>query len=127
MLDITKTIEDFNYNGYFLDKDDLIDLLSNKGFNDFSEIIDFLNDDDNNYISDLISEYSDSKVDIYYYDLRKWSVENYGYIEDAVDEFGTGDKFDFHKAIQMGQYLAYSQEFYEMVSEFKDYIEELDS
>lgn len=120
MLRMNKIVDKFEYTGEFLDKTDLQDLLSNQKFGDFQELVDWLEDD----ASDIISELADSKVDIYYYDLRKWSVDNYNYIEDAISEFGVDTKNpDFHKMIQMGQYLAYSNEFYALASEFKDYIE----
>ena len=120
MLRMNKIVDKFEYTGEFLDKTDLQDLLSNQKFEDFQELVDWLEDD----ASDRISELADSKVDIYYYDLRKWSVDNYNYIEDAISEFGVDTKNpDFHKMIQMGQYLAYSNEFYALVYEFKDYIE----
>ena len=120
MLRMNKIVDNFEYTGEFLDKTDLQDLLSDQKFGDFQELIDWLEDDS----SDIIIELSDSKVDIYYYDLRKWSVDNYNYIEDAIAEFGVDEKnTDYHKMIQMGQYLAYSNEFYTLVQEFKDYIE----
>lgn len=120
MLRINKIVDKFEYTGEFLDKTDLQDLISNQKFGDFQELVDWLEDD----ASDMISELADSKVDIYYYDLRKWSVDNYNYIEDAISEFGVDtENPDFHKMIQSGQYLAYSNEFYALVSEFKDYIE----
>ena len=120
MLRMNKIVDKFEYTGEFLDKTDLQDLLSNQKFGDFQELIDWLED----YASDTISELADSKVDIYYYDLRKWSVDNYNYIEDAISEFGVDtENPDFHKMIQSGQYCAYSNEFYTLVSEFKDYIE----
>ena len=120
MLRMNKIIDKFEYTGEFLDKTDLQDLLSGQKFGDLQELIDWLEDDS----SDMVSELSDSKVDIYYYDLRKWSVDNYNYIEDAIAEFGVDEKNpDYHKMIQMGQYYAYSNEFYTLVSEFKEYIE----
>lgn len=120
MLRMNKIVDKFEYTGEFLDKTDLQDLLSNQEFGDFQELVDWLEDD----VSDTISELADSKVDIYNYDLRKWSVDNYNYIEDAISEFGVDTKNpNFHKMIQSGQYLAYSNEFYALVSEFKDYIE----
>ena len=121
MLRMNKIVDKFEYTGEFLDKTDLQDLLSNQKFEDFQELIDWLEDD----ASDTISELADSKVDIYYYELRKWSVDNYSYIEDAIQEFGVDTKNpDFHKMIQSGQYLAYSNEFYTLASKFKDYIED---
>ena len=46
----------------------------------------------------------DSAIDIYYYDLRKWAVDNYDEIEEAMEEGLTVDVTDFHKLIQIGQY-----------------------
>lgn len=120
MLRMNKIINKFEYTGEFLDKTDLQDLLSNQEFGDFQELVDWLEDD----ASGTISELAESKVDIYYYDLRKWSVDNYNYIEDAISEFGVDTKNpDFHALISQGQYYAYSNEFYTLVQEFKDYIE----
>lgn len=123
-FNINTIVENFEYNGYFLDKSDLNDLLNNHDFNDFDELLSYLNDEDGNYITDSLNELSDSKVDCYYHSLRTWAVDNYGYIEDAVNEYGMKE-FDFHKSIQLGQYKAYSDEFYTLISEFKDYVEEL--
>ena len=120
MLRMNKIVDKFEYTGEFLDKTDLQDLLSSQKFGDFQELIDWLEDDS----SDMVSELADSKVDIYYYDLRKWSVDNYNYIEDAISEFGIDEKNpDYHALISQGQYYAYSNEFYILVQEFKDYIE----
>jgi hypothetical protein len=65
-----------------------------------------------------INEIIDSNITIYYYDLRKWSVENYDYIEQAIDE-GLVDMehFDFHKAIQAGQYLLGQELAFEIIEE----------
>lgn len=125
MLRLETITNGFEYTGEFLSKDDLIDLLNYNGgkFEDFIYLIDYLNGEDNNYISDSIASLSDSKVDIYYHDLRKWAVDNYSYIEEAMNEYGTPEKFDFHNCIAMGQYYAYSNEFYTLVNEFKEYIE----
>jgi hypothetical protein len=46
----------------------------------------------------------DRAIDIYYYDLRKWAVDNYDEIEEAMEEGLTADITDFHKLIQIGQY-----------------------
>ena len=120
MLRMNKIIDKFEYTGEFLDKTDLQDLISNQKFGDFQELVDWLEDD----ASAMISELAGSKVYIYNYNLRKWSVDNYKYIEDAISEFEVDtENPDFHKMIQSGQYLAYSNEFYTLVSEFKDYIE----
>lgn len=125
MLRVKKLIKDFDYKGEFLNSSNLEDLFYGMEFSNFEEMFDYITGDDCNYISDKISELSDSMIDIYYYDLRKWSVENYDYIEQAIEEFGVDTKNpDFHKMIQMGQYVAYSSEFYAMIIEFKKYLEE---
>lgn len=125
MLRLKTITKGFEYTGEFLDKNDLMDLLNYNGgtFEDFNYLIDYLEENDNNYIGDNISSLSDSKVDIYYHSLREWAVDNYSYIEDAMDEYGTPDKFDFHNCIAQGQYYAYNNEFYVLISEFKEYIE----
>ena len=76
-------------------------------------MIDFLEYgiNDNGAICELIDDYKD----IYYYDLRLWAVDNYKYIEDALEEFGTSK--DYHRDIQMGQYLYYSEEIYNCIDE----------
>ena len=126
-FNINEIVKGFDYTGEFLDKSDLSDLLSNYDFNNKDELLSYLNDEDGNYIGDNITSLADSKIDICNYDLRKWSVDNYNYIEDAISEFGINtDKPDFHQMIQRGQYYAYSNEFYSLVDEFKDYIETLD-
>ena len=119
---INNVLKGFEYKGEFLDKNDLVDLLEFKGdnFENLEDLRDYFNDDD---MLDYITELSDSKVDIYNYNLRQWSVDNYNYIEDAVEEFGLDPKnFDFHKLIMMGQYYAYSQEFYTLRDEFASYL-----
>ena len=126
-FDINEIIKGFEYHGEFLDKSDLMDLIANYNFNNKDDLISFLDDEDGNYISDTLSELSDSKIDCYYYNLRQWAVDNYHYIEDAISEFGVNtDKPDFHQLIQQGQYYAFNNEFYTLVSEFKDYIETLE-
>jgi len=119
-------VSNFEYNGNFLDKSDLSCLLDGYDFESLDELIAYLDDEDGNYIGDKISELADSKVDCYYYILREWSVNNYEYIEEAIDEFGAPNPFDFHKAIQIGQYKAYSDEFYALKQEFKEFVEGLD-
>lgn len=126
-FNINEIVKGFEYSGEFLDKSDLSDLLNNYNFNNKYKILSFLNDEDGNYIGDTITELADSKIDFSNHDLRLWAVDNYNYIEDAIAEFGINtDKPDFHQMIQQGQYYAYSNEFYSLVNEFKDYIESLD-
>ena len=64
--------------------------------------------DSSSYICDIISEYADQRVDIYTSDLLEWAKDNYTYIENAIDEFGTpteNGKSDFARMIMQGQYL----------------------
>ena len=66
-------------------------------------------------------------IDIYYYDLRKWSVDNYSYVEDAIEEGLCEGESDFHKLIQAGQYLYYREQANELIEEiFKEYEPEED-
>jgi hypothetical protein len=126
-------LKGFEYRGDFLDKADLMDLLDfeidTKNFDEDFErfdganwglMINFLQDGADDAINDL----SDSKVDIYNHDLRVWAVDNYDYIEEAVEEYGFDYKtFDFHKLIQLGQFYAYNMEFYTLKNLFLDYLE----
>lgn len=89
-------------------------------------------DYDSGYVCDVISEIADNNIDIYYNDLFEWLKDNYGYIEEALAEFGTPTNYnghvDFIKIIQQGQYLAYEQELYENLKDILkffvfDYIE----
>lgn len=62
------------------------------------------------YIDDLVNEFCDSSIDIYYSDLDKWAAGNSGYIDDAVREgFVDVTHFDYYKAIQSGQFLAFRE------------------
>jgi hypothetical protein len=64
----------------------------------------------------------DSSIDIYYYDLRKWAVDNYDWIDEAIDEGLCEGVTDFHKLIQCGQWLALNNEAREIVEElFNEY------
>ena len=73
-------------------------------------------DYDNGYICDIITEIADNHIDIYTVDLLNWCKDNYTYIEEALDEFGTpknsNGNADFLKIIQQGQYLAFEQDLY---------------
>jgi hypothetical protein len=81
--------------------------------------------DDSNYIGDSVSEYVDSLIDIYNYDLRKWAVDNYDYVEQAVSEgLVNTENFDFHGAIQTGQYLYHQEKIYDDIELLKEHIKE---
>lgn len=58
----------------------------------------------------------DGKIDIYYYDLRRWAVDNYESIESAMEEGLCEGEKDFHKLIQAGQYYFYNQQMNEEVA-----------
>ena len=75
----------------------------------------------NLYICDTISEIADSDVDVYYGNLLDWvknDRESVDYIEEAVQEFGQPEKFDFYKLIQQGQYLKNERQIYNNLEEF---------
>lgn len=108
-----------------MEKIKVIELLGEikKGNESLSVDIDsFVDYSESDYICDIISELSDSNIDIYNSDLLEWAKGNYSYIEDAIDEFGNATdregKTDFIRTIQQGQYLAYSQEIYENLSDY---------
>jgi hypothetical protein len=87
-------------------KDEILDLLNNSVekneiFNDEHELYEHL--DYNGGVHEII----DSNIDVYNYDLRKWSVDNYEWIEWAMEEWGfSAGGTDFHKLIQCGQFMA---------------------
>ena len=109
----------------FIDKDDVLNLIEEK-FDDDDKILllksigrfeqahdlyEFLDYDGR------LHELIDSSIDIWNYDLRKWSVDNYEYIEIALEEGLLEGVTDFHKLIQMGQCVAAQNEMYEVVQE----------
>ncbi len=67
----------------------------------------------------------DSNIDIYNYDLRKWSVDNYDYVSQAIEEGLTEGVTDFHKLIQSGQYCYYSEVANEALEEIANAINEV--
>jgi len=69
-----------------------------------------------------VHEIIDSHIDIYNYDLRQWAVDNYNFIEDAMDEGLAEGVTDFHKLIQCGQYVALTQDAWQYMEElFNEY------
>ena len=64
-------------------------------------------------------EIAEGFVDIYYYNIRQWAVDNYDWVETAIQE-GLVDmeNFDFHNAIQAGQQLM-------LEDEARDFVEEI--
>ena len=59
--------------------------------------------------SGILHEIIDSHTDVYHYDLRVWAVENWKYIEEALEEGICEGVNDYHKMIQAGQYIALSE------------------
>lgn len=97
-------------------KQEVLDLIKQKNvdindWDDAHELYEALDYDGS------LHELIDSSIDIYYYDLRKWSVENYSYIEDAIEEGLCEGVSDFHKLIQVGQYMYYSEQMREVIEE----------
>ena len=71
----------------------------------------------------FISELADSRVDIYCYDIRKWAVDNWSHVQDAMDEGLTEGVNDYHKLIQIGQFYKIEQDLrddlYNLIEEIK--------
>jgi hypothetical protein len=65
-----------------------------------------------------LHELIDGNIDIYNHDLREWAVDNYGYVEEAMSEglVDTRD-YDYHRAIQSGQYVSLREEANQAVEE----------
>lgn len=64
-----------------------------------------------------LHELIDNMIDVYNYDLRKWSVDNYQYVEDAIEEGLCEGVTDFHALIQAGQYMYYREQANEAIEE----------
>ncbi len=106
---------------------DLVEILENKlGDYDLTEIQEMTNHD---VIEKLdydgrLHEVIDGAIDIYYYDLRKWAVDNWNYVDDAMDEGLTEGVEDYHKLIQIGQYIYHREICYQELEELIDIIQE---
>ena len=64
-----------------------------------------------------IHEIVDGQIDIYYYDLRKWAVDNWEYVEEANEQGIGTNGIDYHKDIQAGQYLKFEKMAVEIIEE----------
>ena len=102
-------------------KTDLLDLLKNNVVTD--EILEDAHDLYEHLDYDGgIHEIIDSHIDIYYYDLRKWAVDNYEWIEWAMEEGFCEGVTDFHKLIQCGQFMALQDKSHKIIQYlFKEY------
>jgi hypothetical protein len=67
-----------------------------------------------------LHEIIDGNIDIYNYDLRKWAVDNWEFVEEAIEEGLTEGLSDYHKLIQMGQYIALRGEANDIVESIYD-------
>ena len=63
----------------------------------------------------------DGMIDIYYHDIRKWAVDNWDYVEEAMDEGITESITDYHELIQAGQYVYYREK---LDKELNSFVEE---
>lgn len=63
------------------------------------------------YISDSITEYADSRIDIYTADLWEWAAGNYEYIDEARAEFGASE--EILDDLRAGQFLQNERALYE--------------
>ena len=102
-------------------KDEIKELILNNvkkedRFSDSGELYDHLD------YAGGVHEIIDSNIDIYYYSLRQWAVDNYNWIDEAIESGLTGDNADYHQLIQSGQYVALNQEAVELIDElFQEY------
>ena len=64
-----------------------------------------------------VHEIIESYIDIYYYDLRKWAVNNWHFINEALEMGFVSENADYHESIQSGQFLAYEQEAQQHIEE----------
>lgn len=70
------------------------------------------------YICDAITEYADSRVDIYTEDLWKWAAEKYEYIDEARAEFGASK--EILDDLRAGQFLQNERALYEDIDGIKE-------
>lgn len=114
-----QTIEDFlKLHKITVNYEPLKEVLMYQGdeCNDFEHAEDIINHlDDDGSLHEII----DGQIDVYYYDLRKWVVENYNYVEEAMEEGLAEGETDFHKLIQIGQYVYYRELMSEAVDELR--------
>jgi len=95
--------------------------LNLNDYDDTSELSEILN------YSGAIDEIIDSNIDIYYIDIRKWAVDNWEYVEEAISEGLTEGVEDYHKLIQAGQYVYYRNEANNAIEEiFQEHTEKME-
>lgn len=73
-----------------------------------------------------LHELIDGMIDIYHYDIRKWAVDNWEHVEDAISEGLTEGVTDYHQLIQTGQYVYYREQANEAIEEiYKELTEQV--
>lgn len=73
-----------------------------------------------------LHEIIDSYICIYYYELRSWAVDNWEFVEEAIQEGLCEGVSDYHKLIQAGQYVSLRQDALDAVeSIYNDFIDEV--
>ena len=60
--------------------------------------------------SGLVHEVICSNLDIYNYDLRKWAVDNWHWVDEALDQGIHTENTNYHDLIKWGQYMALQDE-----------------
>lgn len=85
-----------------------IDISTVESYHDLYEEINY-----NGTIHEIVGGH----IDIYYYDLRKWAVDNWEYVEEANEQGIGTNGIDYHKDIQAGQYLKFEQMAVEIIEE----------
>ena len=85
-----------------------IDISKVENYNELYEEINY---------NGTIHEIVDGYIDVYYYDLRKWAVDNWEYVEQANEQGIGTNGIDYHKDIQAGQYLKFEQMAVEIIEE----------
>lgn len=93
--------------------------------NDISaDFVNSYNLTDNIYLCDAISEFADSNVSIYYYDIFEFAKNNFDDVNDAIDEFGfatdSNGRPDIIRTIQQGEYLANERMLYDDIEKIKE-------
>lgn len=67
--------------------------------------------------SGSVHEIIEGHIDIYYYNLRKWAVDNWHFIDEAREMGFISENADYHQSIQSGQFLAFEQEAHQHIEE----------
>lgn len=87
-------------------------------FDTLQELKDYVEGGD---IQDYFLEKADAMIEVYSYELREWSVDNYEWIEAAAEVFGNSSDWD--QSIMQGQYYMYTQGLNDAAREFAEWLE----